>query len=93
MKVSEVNKAVIRDYLRVDDDAGQMLDVLQDSAVSFIRAYTGLTDEQMDKYDDLAVAMLVLCADMYDNRQMAVLTDKLNPVIERILSAHSVNLL
>lgn len=92
MKVSEVNPAVARDYLRLEDNEPS-LEVICAAARSFIRAYTGLTDAQMDEHDDLAVAMLVLCADMYDNRQMAVQNDKVNPVIERILSAHSANLL
>ena len=52
-----------------------------------------MTEEQMDEHEDLAIALLVLCADMYDNRQMAVQNDKVNPVIERVLAAHSVNLL
>ena len=87
-----MNPAVIRDYLRLEDDESS-LEFICAAARSFIRAYTGLTEAQMDEHDDLAVATLVLCADMYDNRQMAVQNDRVNPVIERILSAHSVNLL
>lgn len=92
MKVSEVTVMEIRDYLRLEDEE-PLLDMLKASAKGFIRAYTGLTEEQMDEHEDLAIALLVLCADMYDNRQMAVQNDRVNPVIERVLAAHSVNLL
>lgn len=92
MKVSEVTAMEIRDYLRLEEEE-PLLDTLKASAKGFIRAYTGLTEEQMDEHEDLAIALLVLCADMYDNRQMTMQNDKVNPVIERVLAAHSVNLL
>lgn len=92
MKVSEITVMEIREYLRLEEEE-PLLDTLKASAKGFIRAYTGLTEEQMDEHEDLAIALLVLCADMYDNRQMAVQNDKVNPVIERVLAAHSVNLL
>lgn len=92
MKVSEVTVMEIREYLRLEEEE-PLLDTLKASAKGFIRAYTGLTEEQMDEHEDLAIALLVLCADMYDNRQMTMQNDKVNPVIERVLAAHSVNLL
>lgn len=94
MKISELTGEYIAEYLRTDYEAEEnTFSIIKSAALEYIRSYTGLTDEQMDKYEDLTIAALVLCSDMYDNRQMTVQTDKENPTVIQILSLHSVNLL
>lgn len=92
MRVSQVTGQTVRDYLRVAEDE-PLLEAIRGAALHYIRSYTGLTDEQMEQHEDLSVALLVLCAEMYDNRQMTVQDERINPVISQILASHSVNLL
>lgn len=91
MKLSQVTLDIIRDYLRIPE-VGPELPLIRDAALHYIRTYTGLGDAQLEDHEDLSIALLVLCAELYDNRQMSVQNGRMNPVIEQILSAHAVNL-
>lgn len=95
MKLSEIATDTIgvKEYLRISDDEAITISTIMEAAKSFILSYTGLTIEQADEHDELAVAFLCLCSDMFDNRQMTVKNDKLNPAVEIILHMHSVNYL
>lgn len=94
MKISELTDEYIAEYLRTDYEAEKnTFNIIKTAAVEYIKSYTGLTYKEMDEYEDLTVAALVLCSDMYDNRQMTVQTDKENPTVKQILSLHAANLL
>ncbi len=94
MKISELTGGYIAEYLRTDYEAEKdIFRIIKSAAIEYIKSYTGLNYEEMDQYEDLTVAALVLCSDMYDNRQMTVQTDKQNPTVVQILSLHSANLL
>lgn len=94
MKISEITKDNLREYARVDyfDD-----DILFDSILvackSYIKGYTGLTDEAMDRKEDLTMVLFVLSNELYDNRTFTVKEDKVNHVVKSILDMHSINLL
>ena len=47
----------------------------------------------MDLHEEISIAILVLCSDLYDNRQTAVESDKVNRTVRSILDLHSTNLL
>ena len=94
MKVSDITTTEVRDYVRPEGDTGDIsMDVLLDAAISYVKSYTGLDSEGLDKYDDISNAVMVLCSDMYDKRQMTVENDKINRVVQSILDMHSINLL
>lgn len=94
MKISELTDEHIAEYLRADYEAEKStFKIIKSAAMEYIKSYTGLSYEEMDEYEDLTVAALVLCSDMYDNRQMTVQTDKQNPTVIQILSLHAANLL
>lgn len=94
MKVSDITTTEVRDYVRPEGDTGDIsMDVLLDAAISYVKSYTGLDSEGLDKYDDISIAVMVLCSDMYDKRQMTVENDKINRVVQSILDMHSINLL
>ena len=92
MKLSELTPEIAATHVRtaVDDS---VLPIYLDGARYHVLSYTGLTMEQADEKDDLAVAALILTADMYDNRQATVESDKVNRVLDSLLSVHRVNLL
>ena len=94
MKISELTDEYIAEYLRAEyEGEEQTFSTIHTAPIQYIKSYTGLTDEEMDNYEDLTIAALVLCGDMYDNRQMTVQSDKENPTVTQILALHSVNLL
>ena len=49
--------------------------------------------EQIDNKEDLTIALMVLCNEMYDNRVFSVQDNKANTVITNILDMYAVNLL
>lgn len=94
MKVSEIRVEDVEVYIRVDEycDEAALCSIL-DSAKAFIRSYTGLSDDEIDKHDDFYIVVMVLCQDMYDNRRLYVDKNNINKVVDTILGMHCVNLL
>ena len=95
-KVSEIEVDDVANYLRlteIDDAENAYLDNLITIAKDFIKKYTGLTDEKMDKHSDLVIVVFILCQDMYDNRSLIVDNTNMNKVVTTILGLHSNNLL
>lgn len=96
MKISDVTVQDLIIYVREDNTDASTLstfDMMLSAAKSYIKSYTGLTDEQMDEKEDLTIALFVLVTDMYDNRVYTVQNDKVNKVVSSILNMHSQNLL
>ena len=97
MKIREITTQDLTDYLRIDDPTEieeSEIERMKTSAISFITGYTGLTETELDDFEDLTQALFVLVADMFDNRNMQ--SDKsvnVNKMVDRILGMHSVNLL
>ena len=87
MLVSEIGKDNIKSFCREDyDDQDELiLDVILPAAKSFIQSYTGLGKNELDDHEDMTVALLVLCAEMYDNRRYSVDVVNLNPLVRQIL--------
>lgn len=93
MKLSEVTSAKIKAFCGVSDDGDGMLDICAGAARSYIRSFTGLDDDQIDEYEDITAAYLVLINDMYSSRDFSSERASQNPVTAQILALHSVNLL
>ena len=95
-KVSDITAESVADYLRLDEVAESeknTLDMLISIATSFIKSYTGLDDDGVDKYPEFVIVVLILCQDMWDNRTMYVDSKDLNSTVQSILAMHSINLL
>lgn len=100
MKVSELTSNILAGYLRIDDDCLddltlQFLETAIVSAKGYIKSYTGLTDEEMDKYQDLTIACMALVQDFYDTRSVLIPANKSarNKTVDTILGMHARNLL
>ncbi|MEC1757383.1 head-tail connector protein [Schinkia azotoformans] len=94
MKISEVTLQHIKDYAHIDygeDDT--LINTIMIAVKAYIKSYTGLTDEQIETKDDLTIAFIILCNEMYENRVYTVQNDKVNIVVKSILDMHVVNLL
>ena len=95
-KVSDITVDSVAEYLRLDevtDSEKNTLTTLLSVAVSFIKSYTGLDDDGVDKYPEFVIVVLILCQDMWDNRTLYVDGKDLNNTVQSILAMHSVNLL
>lgn len=95
-KVSDITVDSVADYLRLDevtDSDKNTLATLISIATSFIKSYTGLDDDGVDKYPEFVIVVLILCQDMWDNRTMYVDSKDLNNTVQSILAMHSINLL
>lgn len=95
-KVSDITAADLAEYLRLVDptvDDYKTLSSLQGVAETYITQYTGKTIAQLDDYQDIVIAVMVLVQDMWDNRSLYVETSNVNKVVESILGLHSGNLL
>lgn len=98
MKVSELTIPIIGNYCRImDDDVSDSenlsLEAMKIAAISYARSYTGLSDSEMERHEDITIAILTLIADMYDNRSMIVDKNNVNRTAEGILSMYAKNLL
>ena len=105
MKVSDITAAEVKNYARIDGtDDDWLVDAILSAAKSHVVSQTGLpllpgTDSEgiatacVDDYEDLSIAVLVLAADMYDNRSCVVDKSNVNKAVESILGAHCRNLL
>nr|DAG61166.1 MAG TPA: head tail connector [Caudoviricetes sp.] len=93
-KVSDIEPESVAEYLRLDEvteSEKDTLNMLISIATSFIENYTGIND--LDKYPEFVIVVLILCQDMWDNRTMYVDSKDLNNTVQSILAMHSVNLL
>lgn len=93
MKISEVTNEVIAEHLRLDDSREALLEVIKKAAISYVKNYTGLSDEEMDEHEDLTIAFLIVSSDMYDNRAGTVKETGENKTLQTILAMHSKNYL
>ena len=95
-KVSEITYEDVASYIRLDEITEDDINTLNNLiliAKTYIKNYTGRSDEELDNYQDFVIVVLIFCQDMWDNRVMYVDTTNLNYVVESILNMHSVNLL
>jgi hypothetical protein len=93
MKISEVPNSIIIKNCNAYEEDSDLIEVYKDSAKAYIKGYTGLSDEELDKYEDLTTAYLCIIGDMYDNRSFTVDSDKNNRMLQSIMDMHCINLL
>ncbi|EHL20297.1 hypothetical protein HMPREF9628_00142 [Peptoanaerobacter stomatis] len=90
MKIKDLKDEQIRQYLRLNEDDG-LLDIFKQSALSYIKSYTGLSEKDINNNDDITMAYLVLISDFYDNRQYTQDRNYSNKSVDTILGMHCIN--
>lgn len=84
----------VKQYLRIDTDSDDvLLSMCIESAVEFVKQYTGLTEDEIDGKKSLNLAIIAIVADMYELRQATVTGVQLNPLVDYALNMHQRNLL
>lgn len=97
MKVSEITEGTLLTHLRIEPEWAtesdrSLADACLKAARAFVRDHCNVSDEYMDEHEDLTVAVLVLAADMYDQRSAYAEQANPNLTVRAILSHHDFNL-
>ena len=98
MKVSEITEGIICNHIRevpenLSEEDKSLLRAMKEAAIRYCSGYTGLEENDLDQKEDIAIAVLTLISDMWDNRGMTVDRTNTNRVVDTILGMHSINLL
>ena len=98
MKVSEVTVDDLAGYARLDDPSAiekKELAEMKSRAIAYIKSYTGLSLEELDKHEEIVQALYIIVMDMFDNRNLYIegRESNENKAVKAILAMHSVNLL
>ncbi|MBP5309631.1 MAG: phage gp6-like head-tail connector protein [Lachnospiraceae bacterium] len=105
MKISEITQELILSQLRENAQALSAVDLayidaLKEATIAYIKDWTGIGGvsepddygRMLDDYEDLVYPFMTILSFMYDNRQMTVEKDKINPIAASTLNLHSFNL-
>lgn len=96
MTVSKLNADLVAAFCKVDDDATDknlIESLFLPAAKAYVQGHTGLSEEEMDRYEDIPIAVCALCSHMYDNRSVEVTSDKVNQVVMDIIGKYDKNLI
>ena len=97
MKLSEIDVPFVKEYLRQDgDEDDKLIGAILEGAKDCIVKYIGQSLEQLEESEDLTIAVLVLCAEFYDNRTISVndrLNLRINIMLESLIGRYSCNLI
>lgn len=97
MGTNPVTVQSLKNYLRIDHDEDDLLlETILAAGKQYISGQTGLPLSEWEEKQDLTIALMVLCCDMYDNRSYNVQstrTSSVNQVIDTIISQYRMNLL
>lgn len=94
MKVSDITTADLADYVRADgtnDTTVKFLAAALAAAKGYIKGHTSLTDDEMDEYEEISIAVFAIVADMYDVRSTTADTTAENKTVSAILHLHDKN--
>ena len=97
MKISELTINDIKEYIGVSDNSlttNTTLENLYNAAVSYVKGYCDLSDEELDNREELTIAVLMIIYDMFENRSAQTnFHIQPNKTYENILNMFSKNLL
>ena len=93
MKFSEVDVEIVKEYANAYDEDSGLLKIILEGAKSRVKSYTGLSDDELDLHEDITIALLVICNEMFENRVYSADSSKANILISSILDSYSQNLL
>lgn len=98
MKVSELTVDYMINYIKIDepcDETQKEVEAALMGAKAYVMENTGLLEKDMDDHEDITIAVMVLAADMYENRNLYLdyKYKETNRTVSTILGMHSINLI
>ena len=95
MTVSEITAEQLAVFIRTDkenQDEINLLSILKASAVSFFCSETGMREADLNDYEDITFAIMILVQDMYDNRCLYIEDGaEVNKTAQAIIDHHRRN--
>lgn len=75
MKVSEINLEIVEQYLALDLDIENPVEIMEiqayiDGAKSYVYQYTKLSKEEVDEREYLTMPVLIMIANFYENKSL-----------------------
>ena len=86
MKFSQITVDEVVEYCNAYESDKKILNIILVAAKSHIKGITGRTEEDLDELEDVTIAVLILCNEMFEN-------NKVNLVVDSIINKYSINLL
>lgn len=77
---------MVKDFLAIEyefNEDNNMIWILMDASASYIRNYTSMTDDELDKHHESTLVFLMLVAEFYNNRTVSM-SKPLLPILEII---------
>lgn len=98
MKASEITKEFMAGYLRMDmleETEQKEIATALSSAKEYVKSYTGLSAGEIDQHEDITSAVLILAADMFENKNFYLdyKNRETNQAVDAILGMYSMNLI
>lgn len=94
MKISEITIDSVKEYCGISGDAGDnILTACLASAKAYTVGFTGCTLAEIEEYEDVSLAVMMLANDYFLFRFSGQGNDKPNPAVENILHMHCKNFL
>ena len=98
MKLREVSAENLIRFGKIDDtdEETEVIEAIIEAGRKFVLSQTGLELEETDDKPDLAIAMLMVCVDMYDKRSYETETGKapsVNLAAQAIINQYCRNIL
>lgn len=92
MKINEVNIEYIKQYLRIDGENDDvLLSIILEASKTYIENFTGQDYNYLNSKPDITIALLSLCADLYENREYTVKDSNVNRIVNIILNMHKID--
>lgn len=90
MKLSEINLTFLKkNYLRIDTDTDdRLLQACLDASIALVQQQTGKSLEELEQSANIPLAVMAMCADMYELRQYTLSTAQINPFAKQIIDAN-----
>lgn len=91
MKMSDIPLDVVKNHMNVyfDEDDYLIEYIIMPGAISHVLSHCKRTEENLEKYPDVNLAYLNLCAYLYDNRSVEVSSTEINYILNQTLGMHS----
>lgn len=98
MKLREVSAENLIRFAKIDDadEESEVIEAIIEAGRKFVLSQTGLELEETDDKPDLAIAMLMICTDLYENRSYETETGKtrsVNLAAQAIINQYCRNIL
>lgn len=93
MRFSQITEADAIRFAKLEGSDISFVEPFLSAAKGYVKRYTGLEDHELDAYQELSIAVLVIFTDMYDNRSMTVEQAAENKTAKSIMDMHCRNLI